>query len=175
MAQTLEDVMTRDPVMCDDSTSLADAARLMRDYDIGDVLVSDSKRQLCGIVTDRDIVVRCVAAGTDPTVATLAEMCTNQLATVGPEAPVETASQLMREMAVRRLPVVDQGQRPDHRAGIFRAHVQLFAQRFETDFEIFDERVGFVLAVEGVFVRVFDRVLGAIINLAKRRSQIRSL
>ena len=110
MAQTIEDVMTRDPVMCDDSTSLADAARLMRDYDIGDVLVNDSEGRLCGIVTDRDIVVRCVAAGTDPTAATLAEMCTNELASVGPEATVDTAADMMRHMAVRRLPVVDRGQ-----------------------------------------------------------------
>ncbi len=58
MVQSVKDVMTTDLVSCDASTPLADAATLMRDRDIGDVLVTDGNT-LRGIVTDRDIVVRC--------------------------------------------------------------------------------------------------------------------
>jgi CBS domain-containing protein len=110
MAQTIDEVMTVDPIVCDPWTSVADAARLMRDHDIGDVLVSDDNGRLLGIVTDRDIVVRCIAAGIDPTATTLSQMCTDELVAVAPNSPVDTAAQLMREMAVRRLPVVEQGQ-----------------------------------------------------------------
>ena len=75
MAQTIKDVMTTDLIGCDVSTSLVDAARVMRDRDIGDVLVTDNQGQLCGIVTDRDIVVRCVAEGGDMSQSTLADVC----------------------------------------------------------------------------------------------------
>ena len=58
---------------------------------------------------------------------------------------------------------------------VLGAHVQFFAQRFQRDFEVFDERVGFVLAVEGVFVRVLNRVLGAVIDLPQRGRQVGAL
>ena len=66
-------------------------------------------------------------------------------------------------------------QRPDDGAAVFGAHMQLFAQRFERDFQIFDQRIGFVLAVEGVFVGVLNRVLGAVINFPQRSRQVRAL
>lgn len=109
MVQTIRDVMTVDPVMCDPSTSLADAARLMRDRDIGDVLVGDSDGRVRAIVTDRDIVVRCVADGVDVSRATLWDACTDGIASVTPDTDVDTAAQIMRDMAVRRLPVVEDG------------------------------------------------------------------
>ena len=108
MARTVKDVMTTDVVACDASTSLADAARLMRDRDIGDVLVEDGG-QLRGIVTDRDIVVRCLAEGGDMSRATLANACSADLATADPEMTLDEAAQIMRDRAVRRLPVVRDG------------------------------------------------------------------
>ena len=64
MEKSIHDVMTPDPTVCPASASVADAARLIRDRHIGDVLVEADGR-LCGVVTDRDIVVRVLAAGAD--------------------------------------------------------------------------------------------------------------
>lgn len=107
MATRVSDVMTRNPVVCETSTPIIEAARMMRDRDIGDVLVS-SGDDLIGIVTDRDIVVRALAEGAERAVsATLADVCTGDMAFIDAEASVEDAAQLMRDLAVRRLPVVD--------------------------------------------------------------------
>ena len=108
MTQTVQDVMTTELVACGSSTSLTEAAKLMRDHDIGDVLVTDDG-ELRGIVTDRDIVVRCVADGGDISRATLADACSAEIATVTPSTSVDEAAQMMRERAVRRLPVVENG------------------------------------------------------------------
>lgn len=109
MVQTMRDVMTFDPVVCDASMPLADAARLMRDRDIGDVLVNDGDGHLRGIVTDRDIVVRCIAHGADVSRATLSDVCSDAVASMTPDTDLDAATQIMREMAVRRLPVVEAG------------------------------------------------------------------
>jgi CBS domain-containing protein len=109
MGQKIKDVMTTDVVACDASTPLTDAARLMRERDIGDVLVNDSRGQLRGIVTDRDIVVRGVADGVDVSRATLSDVCSANLASVTPDTGVDEAARMMRDMAVRRLPVVKDG------------------------------------------------------------------
>lgn len=108
MTQTVRDVMTTDLVACPSTASIADAARFMRDRDIGDVLVVDDGK-VRGIVTDRDIVVRCIADGGDASSARLADVCSSQLTTVGSDAGIEEAAQIMRDNALRRLPVVDDG------------------------------------------------------------------
>lgn len=105
---TIRDIMTTDLVACDPSTSITDAARLMRDCDVGNVLVGNDGR-LMGIVTDRDLVVRCLADGADPNRRTLADVCSGQLTTVDAGDDIDGAAQLMRDHAVRRLPVVDHG------------------------------------------------------------------
>lgn len=104
MSTTAEDVMTTNPVMCDLTTTLAQAASAMRERNIGDVLVMDSDH-LHGIVTDRDIVVRAVADGLDPNAVTLAEICAGETVTVAPDDPIERVVDVMRDAAVRRLPV----------------------------------------------------------------------
>ena len=108
MAQTVSDVMTTDLVTCPTTASIADVARLMRDRDIGDVLVTDDG-ELRGIVTDRDIVVRCVADGADSSRALLTCASTDDLITVTPDTPIDRAAQIMADRALRRLPVVDHG------------------------------------------------------------------
>jgi CBS domain-containing protein len=85
----------------------------MRDQDIGAVIVIENN-QVCGIVTDRDIVVRMVAEGRDAATTPLAALCGHTLTTISPEDSVDRAVQLMREKAVRRLPVVERG----HAVGI---------------------------------------------------------
>jgi CBS domain-containing protein len=108
MAQTVRDVMTTNLVTCPPSAPLKDAAGYMRDRDIGDVLVVDDG-SICGIVTDRDIVVRCVAEGGDPRSAKVGDVCSADLTTISSDAPIEEAARIMRDNALRRLPVVDRG------------------------------------------------------------------
>lgn len=108
MAQTLKDLMTPNPQTVSVETTVAEAAKCMRDDGIGDVIVTDGDT-LCGIVTDRDIVVRAVADGLDATTTTVGDICTTDLATLSPDTSVEDAVTLMRERAVRRLPIVENG------------------------------------------------------------------
>jgi len=108
MAQLVRDVMTPNPVTLPATASLVEAALAMRDFDMGDVLVLDNG-QVCGIVTDRDIVVRGIAAGNYPATVTLGEICSRDLTTLSATDRVEDAVSLMREKAIRRLPVVEGG------------------------------------------------------------------
>jgi CBS domain-containing protein len=82
----------------------------MRDQGIGDVLVT-ADGALCGVLTDRDIVIRAVAENLDLTRTALAEVCTAQIVTVHADDDAADAMELMRERAIRRLPVV-QGRQP---------------------------------------------------------------
>lgn len=108
MNLTLRDVMSPAPTVQPATATLADAARAMRDHDIGDVLV-ERDGSLCGIVTDRDIVVRAVAEDRMPSEVQLGEICSNQLTTLGPDSTLDEAVTLMRTQAVRRLPVCENG------------------------------------------------------------------
>jgi CBS domain-containing protein len=110
MAQQIRDVMTRNPVTLPATATAVDAAKAMRENNVGDVIVLEDNR-ICGIVTDRDIVVRSVATGGDPTQTKLSEICSRELTTVSTTDDVSAAVQLMKNKAVRRLPVVD-GDRP---------------------------------------------------------------
>jgi CBS domain-containing protein len=105
---TVRDVMTRQLTTLPTSASVLDAACAMRDANIGDVLVADHGT-LCGIVTDRDVVIRALAEGREPSRTTLGDICSHELTTVAPTDSVEHAVQLMRQKALRRLPVVDHG------------------------------------------------------------------
>jgi CBS domain-containing protein len=107
-ATRVRDVMTPDPVTLSPTNSIRDAAVTMRDRGIGDVLVVDGD-DVVGIVTDRDIVVRGLAGGDER--ATLADIVSREVTTIGPDDPVDAAVRLMRERAIRRLPVMD-GTRP---------------------------------------------------------------
>ena len=109
MAQQMRELMTPNPVALPGTASVHEAARAMRDADIGDVIVIENQ-QVCGIVTDRDIVVRTVAEARDPATTTLADLCSHALLTVTPTDSVEEAVRLMRTHAIRRLPVVEGGQ-----------------------------------------------------------------
>ena len=109
MAQQIRELMTPNPVALPGTASVHEAARAMRDAQIGDVIVIENN-QVCGIVTDRDIVVRILAEARDPATATLADICSHSLVTVTPADSVEEAVRLMRTHAIRRLPVVDGGQ-----------------------------------------------------------------
>ena len=106
MSAAVRDVMTKNPVTCDVTTSVTETARLMRVHDIGDVLVLEGQT-LRGIATDRDIVVRCLGAGADVSTSMIGDVCSAIAATIRVDASVDEAAQTMRDGAVRRLPVVD--------------------------------------------------------------------
>jgi CBS domain-containing protein len=108
MAHTIRDIMTTQPVALPTSASAADAARLMRDNNIGDVIVIEDEK-VRGIVTDRDIVVRAIAAGKDPASTRLGEIASTELTLISPDDDTDKAVQLMRDKAIRRLPVVEDG------------------------------------------------------------------
>lgn len=108
MATSIQDVMTTNLVSCPTTASIADAARLMRDHDIGDVLVTNDGGQLAGIVTDRDLVVRCLAEGANAD-TTLGQACSSELATIPPDSSIDDAIRLMRDQSLRRVPVVSDG------------------------------------------------------------------
>jgi CBS domain-containing protein len=108
MPQTVREVMTAKPLALQEGTTLAEAARAMRDHDVGDVIVLRDD-QVAGIVTDRDIVVRGVAESMHPDEAVLAQIASKELVTLSPDAAVDEAAELMRSRAIRRLPVVEDG------------------------------------------------------------------
>lgn len=109
MAQKVREVMTSRTIALAPGTSLVDAARRMRDEDVGDVLVADGDR-LQGIVTDRDMIVRALAEGREGATTTIGDVCSGDLTVVGPDDDADEAVQHMRSRAVRRVPVVDDGQ-----------------------------------------------------------------
>jgi CBS domain-containing protein len=88
------------------------AAAVMRDRCIGDVLVVDDAGALAGIVTDRDLTLRVVAAGLDPATTAIGDVATPDPVRVGVDATVAEVALAMREHAVRRVPVVDGDGRP---------------------------------------------------------------
>jgi CBS domain-containing protein len=98
--------MTKDPLTLSDDSTITEAAKAMRDQDIGDVIVL-SGGQVTGIVTDRDIVVRAIADGHDPQSTPIGNISSRDLTTLSPDDTVEAAVRLVRDNAVRRLPVVE--------------------------------------------------------------------
>ncbi len=104
----VRDLMTVEPVSCVPEDVLAQAATLMRQEDCGSIpVVRDGS--LVGIVTDRDIVVRGIAAGKDPRTAPVSEVMSADPITIGPDADAAEAAKVMAERQVRRLPVVEDG------------------------------------------------------------------
>jgi CBS domain-containing protein len=110
MGRTVEEIMTRNPRTTDAGDPVVEAARIMREDDIGDVIVIEDGR-VAGIVTDRDIVVRVVAEGGDPSSTPVRDVCTTGIEAIEPGASVDDALRRMREADIRRLPVVE-GDRP---------------------------------------------------------------
>ena len=109
MLNRIADVMTPNPLTIPEKTLVREAAEAMRANDIGDVIVTDDRGKLVGIVTDRDVVVRVVAEGRDPRATCVGDIASRDLTAVAPTDRIDHAVDLMRERAIRRLPVVDKG------------------------------------------------------------------
>ena len=108
MAQYLREIMTQKPVTLETRDTVTAAARSMRDGNIGDVVVLESGK-VQGILTDRDIVVRALAEGRDPARTSVGDICSRELTTLSPTDTIEDAVKIMRDKAIRRLPVVEGG------------------------------------------------------------------
>ncbi|MFV8182797.1 CBS domain-containing protein [Streptomyces sp. AF1B] len=109
MTRKVRDVMSPGAAAVEPMTSVARAAGVMREQDVGDVLVAYDC-DLFGVLTDRDIVVRALAEGRDPAETTVGSVCTPPpVATLAPDDTTDLAMELMRRHAVRRLPVVERG------------------------------------------------------------------
>ncbi|KOX18213.1 CBS domain-containing protein [Nocardiopsis sp. NRRL B-16309] len=106
MLRNISDVMTSPPITVEPSASLREAAEIMRGSDVGDVIVTEGDT-LVGVLTDRDIVLRCVAEGIDPDTATARSVCSSNVATVPAQSSLRDAVDVMRSDALRRLPVVE--------------------------------------------------------------------
>jgi CBS domain-containing protein len=102
----IRDLMRKLPVKVATTAPVEEAAKQMRNEDVGFVIVEEDGLPY-GIVTDRDIAVRAVAQGLNPSITPVASICSKELTTVSPEQDIDVAIQLMRDKALRRVLVVD--------------------------------------------------------------------
>jgi CBS domain-containing protein len=108
MTRKMRDIMSAAPECMAATESVSAAARAMRERGIGTVLVMEDGR-LYGLLTDRDITVRVLAEDRDPLATRLADICSTDLPVLGPDDDVAQATRLVRERAVRRIPIVANG------------------------------------------------------------------
>ena len=104
---TIREIMTSSPRTIDPSTPVVDAAKLMRDEDVGPIPIVEGER-VVGMLTDRDIVLRAVAEGKDPQSLTAGEIASKQIVTIDPEQSLDEAARLMAQHQLRRLPVCEE-------------------------------------------------------------------
>ena len=105
----VRELMTRNPACCAPESTIVEAARMMKDFDCGEIPVvrSNGDRKLVGVITDRDIVCRVVAAGKDPAKTKVETAMSTPVVSVGPETALEECLNLMESHQIRRVPVVD--------------------------------------------------------------------
>jgi CBS domain-containing protein len=104
----VRELMTKQPMTVEPDTTLGEVATLMKQEDCGSIPVVEGNR-LVGIVTDRDIVIRAVAAGKDPKTLPVSQVMSSDPVTIGPDAAVDEARKVMADRQIRRLPVVEKG------------------------------------------------------------------
>ena len=107
MAKTIREVMTSKLCSIDTDKSVAYAAKMMRDEDVGMAPIVEGDR-LVGVLTDRDIAVRVVAEGRDPEQVKVTEVASRDVVTLDPQQDLDEALRLMAQHQVRRLPVVEE-------------------------------------------------------------------
>ena len=104
---TARDIMTGGAECVGENETLVDAARKMRDLDVGSLPICGEDNRLKGMLTDRDIVVKCLAEGGDPNSTRAGEYAQGDPVTIGADDPVEEILRTMTQYKVRRLPVID--------------------------------------------------------------------
>jgi CBS domain-containing protein len=107
MAESIRDVMTENPCAIDGAKSVAYAAKMMRDEDVGVAPIVEGDK-LIGVLTDRDIATRVVAEGKEPDQTTAREVASKNVVTIDPQQDLDEALRLMAQHQVRRIPVVEE-------------------------------------------------------------------
>jgi CBS domain-containing protein len=107
MSKTARDVMTGNAQCIGENDSVLDAAKRLSELDVGAMPICGEDQRLKGMVTDRDIVVKVLAEGRDPSSTKAGELGEGKPVTIGADDPVEEAVRTMKEHKVRRLPVID--------------------------------------------------------------------
>jgi CBS domain-containing protein len=107
MGQSIRDLMTKNPCSIEADKSVAYAAKMMRDEDVGLAPIVEGEK-LIGTLTDRDIAVRVVAEGKDANQTTVREVASTNIVTIDPQQNLDEALRLMAKHQVRRLPVVEE-------------------------------------------------------------------
>jgi len=107
MAILARDIMTGEAECIGVNETLEQAARKMRDLDVGSLPICGEDNRLKGMLTDRDIVVRCLADGGDPKSTKAGDLAEGKPVTIGADDTVEEAIRTMQQHQVRRLPVID--------------------------------------------------------------------
>ena len=105
----VKDIMTQKVIPINASETVEVAARYLARHNIGALPVCDAAGKLCGMITDRDLVIRCMAAAKNPAVTTVREVMTGQVVSVKPEMDASVAAHLMGSQQIRRLPVTKNG------------------------------------------------------------------
>ena len=104
---TARDIMSGSAECASENDTLVDAARKMKDLDVGALPICGDDDRLKGVITDRDIVVNCVADGRDPSSVKVSELGDGKPVTIGADDSTDEILRTMTEHAVRRLPVID--------------------------------------------------------------------
>lgn len=105
----LRDIMTNSVVKIHPGETVAVAARTLTHYNIGALPVCGADGQLCGVVTDRDLVTRCLASGRQPEQTLVQDVMTGNVVSAAPDMETGVAAHLMGRQQIRRLPVVENG------------------------------------------------------------------
>jgi CBS domain-containing protein len=109
-AMRISEIMTSDPELIDPTASIRDAARRMKNEDIGALPIGENDR-LIGMVTDRDIAVRAVAEDRDPSTTTVRDVMSEKIYYCFEDDDIEDAARCMAENQVRRLPILNRDKR----------------------------------------------------------------
>ena len=105
----VRDIMTHDVIGVHSEESVEVAARTLAQYNVGALPVYTVGGKLCGMVTDRDLVIRCVASGLQPAQTKVCQVMTGQVTSVDGEMDISVAAHLMGRKQIRRLPVTENG------------------------------------------------------------------
>lgn len=105
----IRDIMTEPVIRVSPEETVAVAARTLTHYNIGILPVCGSDGRICGLVTDRDLVTRCIASGRNPSNTPVRDVMTGSVVSVRPDMDTGAAAHLMGREQVRRLPVVENG------------------------------------------------------------------
>lgn len=105
----IRDVMTDNVIKIHPDESVSVAARTLTHYNIGALPVCGSNGEICGLVTDRDLVIRCLASGRQPENTRVRDVMTASVVSAKPDMDTGAAAHLMGRQQIRRLPVVENG------------------------------------------------------------------